>query len=40
MWLISFIKMSSQITGPFECEICNVTFNSREDLDRHNREKA
>jgi hypothetical protein len=31
--------MSSQITGPFECEICNVTFNSREDLDRHNLEK-
>ncbi|MFL6432864.1 MAG: hypothetical protein ACJ71O_03900, partial [Nitrososphaeraceae archaeon] len=22
--------MSSQITGPFECEICNITFNSRE----------
>ena len=32
-YIASYQNVISQITGPFDCEICSITFNSREDLD-------
>jgi uncharacterized C2H2 Zn-finger protein len=31
--------MTAQTTGGYRCDVCGMTFNSREDLDRHNTEK-
>jgi hypothetical protein len=31
--------MSLQTSGGYICKVCGMTFNSREELDEHNREK-
>jgi tRNA(Ile2) C34 agmatinyltransferase TiaS len=31
--------MSSQTTGGYRCEACGMTFNSIDEIDKHNREE-